>query len=779
MGSSQENPRAESFSAREIEILQLISRGDSNREIANKLHLSIETIKWYNKQMFMKLDVKNRVQLINEAAGLSLLQTKWIDSTNERPEAIGNLPVQLTSFVGRRNQITEIKALIRNNRLVVLTGAGGSGKTSLALKVGETLEGEFINGVWLVKLADIQDPSLVPLEILKSLGISERANSNLGEVIEQYISNKNLLLIIDNLEHLLEGASFFMKLLSAAPKLHILGTSRERLHVYGEQEYLVTPLDLPNPAHHNSRELITNIESVDLFIKRAKDADPTIFSDENFSLEDLSQICVLLDGLPLAIELSAPMVKTFSLKEIADRIEYSLDAVPKGPRNLHRRQQTIRATIQWSYNLLDPTEKRVFIRMAVFNGGVPLKVIKAICGIGISRDIGNILFTLVNKNLLQAHERQDGNIHFHLLETVRKFGLDKLIELNSYNQLADRHAEYFVDLAKQASIELRGSDQIVWISQMNALRENFRTALKWVIEKKDTESALRFAHHLFEFWLRHADFEEAHRWLEQVLDLPGASRFSIPFTNALNDLAWIKWFQSKTESSITLAEKAHSLTQAQPNNISKVVAHLNLGAMYAHQEDGLTKGKTHITEASEISHQIEAHWEHARSLMLLALIYLRAKEYDKSHSYYKNAYNLYKDLGDIYFQSLTKRLIGDLEIERGNLLNGTDAYRESLRISKEAKNPLQTAYNFLGLSNAATIEGSYKDALKYHLAGKAILENVGVWSGGYQVVWEEKLHNAHEFLDQAEVESILVSGRKMSNEKAIEYGLEVLRDDNW
>ena len=306
---------------------------------------------------------------------------------------------------------------------------------------------------------------------------------------------------------------------------------------------------------------------------------------------------------------------------------------------------------------------------------------------------------------------------------------------------------------------------------MITLSGNFRSALKWTIEKEETETALRFAYRLYAFWLRHADFEEAHRWLEQVLALPEADQYPLPLANVLNALSWIDWFQGRTERSIELSEEALSLAQSQPDNLSKVVAHLNLGAIYVHQEDGLARGKAHITEASEISHEIKARWEHARSLMLLALIYLRAKDYDKSHAYYINAYNLYQEIGDINFQSVTKRLIGDLEIERGNVDKGKDAYHESLNDALVVKNQLQVAYNFIGLANAAAIEENHLSALKFHQAGKAILENVGVWSSGYEPDWEKRIANTQMIVGEDEVESILASGHQMTNEEAIEFAM--------
>jgi len=265
---------------------------------------------------------------------------------------------------------------------VVLTGAGGSGKTRLALKVGEKLLDEYSDGIWLVELANIREPSLVLQAIASALNITERTDKPLEKVLKRYLNQRHLLLVIDNLEHLLECAPMIGDLLAAAPRLSVLGTSRERLNIYGEQEYPVAPLNLPGSLSDETSADLLNYESIALFIKRAQAVHPTL-SLGDADLADLARICVRLDGLPLAIELCAPMVKVFPLQVITERIESSLDAIPSGPRDLPARQRTLRSTIQWSFDLLEENEKRLFIRMAVFNGSGTLQAVEAICGDGI------------------------------------------------------------------------------------------------------------------------------------------------------------------------------------------------------------------------------------------------------------------------------------------------------------------------------------------------------------------------------------------------------------
>ena len=770
MTAFQAQPWIESFNPREIEVLRLISNGLSNREIAQELYLSVETIKWYNRQMFMKLGVKNRIQAVNKAAELDLLGSKYNFQPQEKIPLAGNLPAQLTSYVGREKETDEIKALLKDYRLVMLTGAGGSGKTRFALKVGEELRDTYPDGVWLVELANVREPSLVLRSIANALNITERTDAPLDDVLKRYLSRRHLLLLIDNLEHLLECAPLIGELLAAAPRLSVLGTSRERLHIYGEQEYPVRPLNLPNPRSIKKREDLKKVESVALFMRRARAVHPTISLDDE-ALEDLARICVRLDGLPLAIELCAPMVKMYPLKVIADRIEKSLDAIPSGPRDLPARQQTLRSTIQWSFDLLDESEKRLFIRLAIFNGGSTLQAIEAICGEGIPGNIGNTLSALVNKNLVLARERQDGEIHFSLLETIRQFAHDKLLALGEVEELADCHADYFMELAKQSSVELRGPSQIVWTHRLIVMQENFRVALEWIIEKRETDTALQFTRDLFEFWLRHANFEEGQWWLQRVMALPNARQFQELYTEALKNLSWITWLQGKTEKAKNMAEQVLQLARSLPNKLNTAEALLNLGLMLISQKNDLARGQAYIEESKTLCEEIHNEWELARALMHLAIVNARKNEYNTACSLYSKSFNLYKKLGDIHFQGVVKRLIGNLEVKRDNLRAGMKAYREALVIAQSVKSDLQISYNIWELARAAKARENHIRALQLYLASKRILDDIGAWWSGDEPELEEELATARAVLGEAEFHSAMEAGQHMTMEEAIEYAL--------
>ena len=769
MTAFRAQPWVESFNTREIEVLRLISKGSSNREIAQKLHLSIETVKWYNKQMYMKLGVKNRIQALNKAVELDLLNLEESAFTQEKTAIAGNLPAQLTSFVGREKEVDEIKELLKKNRLVVLTGPGGTGKTRLALKVGEELQVAYRDGVWLAELANIRDPSLVLGAIANVLNLTERANAPLEEVLRRFLSRRHLLLLIDNLEHLFECAPLIGELLAAAPQLSVLGTSRECLHIYGEQEYPVRPLNLPDPMSKNSIEDIRKIDAIALFIRRAHAVDPTL-SLEDEALQDLARICVRLDGLPLAIELCAPMVKIFPLGVIAERIEESLDAIPSGPRDLPARQQTLRDTIQWSYDLLAKNEKCLFECLAIFNGGGTLQAVEEICGDGIPGSIGIILSALVNKNLVLAQERRDGEIHFGMLETIRQYGREKLLASNKAGKLADRHAKYFMKLAKQGSVELRGPNQLIWTNRYIAVHDNLRAVLEWITETGEIEDALHFVNNVYEFWLRHSDYEEARQRYSRILALPDAQQYPEAYLEASNHLTRIYWLLSRLKEARTLAEQALLLSNSQTNKVNTAVALLNLGVILI-SEGQPDKAENYLKEAKDICQEYHYEWELARAHMLLGTAHKNQNQYASARSHLSEALDIWKKLGDIFFQCTVQWIVGDLEVKQSNLNKAIGEYCESLHIARAVENRWTIANIIWGLAGVAKSKGNHDRTLRLYLASKRIFDDVGAWWSGDEPVLEDALETARTELGEAKVQSALEGGQHMTMEEAIEYAL--------
>lgn len=640
----------------------------------------------------------------------------------------------------------------------------------MALKVGEEFRDEYRDGVWLMELSNIHEPSLVLQTIVRSFNILERSDTTLESLLKRFLSQRQLLLLIDNFEHLLECAPLVGRLLADAPQLSVMCTSRERLHIYGEQEYPVHPLKLPNPPGDETSEAYGNVESIQLFITRARGGHPT-FSLEDGALDDLARICVRLDGLPLAIELCAPMVKMFPLKVILERIEKSLDAIPSGPRGLPARQQTLRGTIQWSFDLLEKNEKLLFKCLAVFNGGGTLRAVEAICGDCITGNIENILIALVNKNLVLAQERQDGDIHFNMLETIRQYGYDQLLASEEAEQLVVRHARYYMNLAKQGSVELRGPDQIIWMDRFISMYDNLRAALEWTIETGQVEDALIYTCDLYEFWLRHSDFEEGRLWIERAMALPNTRQFQELYSEALNHLSWLAWFQGRTGNARDLAEQALPLARSTSNKINTAEALLNLGLILVLQGDDFGRGQALLEEGRKLCQKIHAEWELGRALMDLAVAKFQQNEYDAAYSLYSRAFDNFKKFGDIGFHCIVKRLMGDLEIQRNNISQGIRAYRESLAIAQAVKSNLQIAYIFWGLARAEKIKRSHSNAVRLYIASKRILEGMGAWSSRDDLELDEEISSALADLGETEFQAVWKAGQNMTMEEAIAFVL--------
>jgi predicted ATPase len=391
-----------------------------------------------------------------------------------------NLPAQLTTFVGRERELDAVLALLRrdNVRLITLTGPGGTGKTRLSLQAAANVLEDYKHGVFFVPLATITDPDLVIPTIAAIFNLKELGGQPLGELLKYHLAEKHLLLVLDNLEQVLSAGPKIAELLSAAPRLRILVSSREKLHVYGEHEHPVPPLALPDMTKSPTLAVLSQCEAVVLFIQRAEAANPK-FQITETAAPAVAEICVRLDGLPLAIELAAARSKLLTPQAMLDRLSSRLNALTGGARDLPPRQQTIRGAIDWSYNLLDDGEKTLFARIGVFVGGWTYESAQAVCSDGLAMEISDGLESLTDKSLIRPTEGTGGEPRFMMLETLREYAVEKLSETGELELLQDRHLAYFVALGDHAERELVGPDQVAWLDRLEVEFDNIRAALSW------------------------------------------------------------------------------------------------------------------------------------------------------------------------------------------------------------------------------------------------------------------------------------------------------------
>ena len=439
-----------------------------------------------------------------------------------------NLPASRTSFVGRDWEMVEVKRALSMTRLLTLTGAGGSGKTRLALEVARDLVGAYPNGVWLVELAGLSEGELVPQAVAAALGVKERPGQPLPVTLGEYLRAKQTLLVVDNCEHLLEATAGLVDiLLDSCPNLRIIATSREALDVTGEVRWTVPPLSVPEPQGRASSEgsspseVLEGYESVRLFIERAQAAKGD-FEVTKESAPAVAEICWRLDGLPLAIELAAARIKLLPPMAMLERLGSRLKLVTGGARNLPERQRTLRGTIEWSYTLLEEGERVLFARLAVFSGGRTLEAIEAVCDAKGDLPVDTLdgVSSLLDKSLLRQEEGLKGEPRFVMLETIHEYAREMLEASGEAEEVRRLHAEYFLALAEGAEPELTGPDQLACLERLEAEHDNMRAALNWSLEK-EPETAFRLAGMLARFWEIRSDFSEGSRWLEAALRQSG------------------------------------------------------------------------------------------------------------------------------------------------------------------------------------------------------------------------------------------------------------------
>src|SRR5438128_8976472 len=393
-----------------------------------------------------------------------------------RPPRTGRLPVPSTPLIGREREVGECCELLRSVRvrLLTLTGAGGIGKTRLGVGIATQVEGEFRDGVFFVPLARLTDPKLVAGAIAQVLGVTE-TNEPIELRLRHFVSSREILLLIDNFEQLLPAVALLGELLEAAPNLKLVVTSRTLLRLAGEHQYSVPPLDLPDPEHVPDADALAGFSAVALFVERSRALNAAFqLSDEN--AQAVAEICLRLDGLPLALELAAARIRLLSPRELLARLEHRLPLLTGGVRDAPARQQTLRATVDWSYDLLTKAEQTLFARLACFAGGCTLEAAEHVCAASLD-DLGS----LVDKSLLRERESALGEMRFEMLATVREYAFDRLEASGEGEDFHRRHAEYFVVLAEHAEPEILRANQTEWLERLNADRDNFRAALEWLI----------------------------------------------------------------------------------------------------------------------------------------------------------------------------------------------------------------------------------------------------------------------------------------------------------
>lgn len=492
-----------------------------------------------------------------------------------------NLPQPLTSFIGREKQISELAALLVSARLLTLTGAGGCGKTRLAMQLAAGLTDVYPDGIRLVELASLEDPALVPQTVAQVLGLKDQPGQHLTQTIADHLASKHALMVVDNAEHVLEAcAQLADAVLRASPKLSVLVTSRERLGIVGELTYRVPSLSAPGPEPEAAFELISAYESVQLFIERARLHQPR-FAVTVDNAAPLASICRRLDGIPLAIELAAARARSMPVEEVSRRLDQRFDFLTGGSRTALPRHQTLRSLIDWSYDLLSAAEQAVLRRASIFAGGWTLDAAEQVC-VGDSvcgKELLDVLTSLVDKSLVVTKERQ-GATRYGLLETVRYYARDRLSEAGEEEPLTRRHFEFFLKLAEAADAKQRGEEQGGWLERLESEHDNLRAALAWCCSAgAHVAEGLRLAAVLGWFWRSRGHLGEGRRWLSVLVDAAPRGQDSPTRADALRWGGVLAMYQNDYPAAQGLLEEALAIYRRVGDRLRVAVVLNSLGVV--------------------------------------------------------------------------------------------------------------------------------------------------------------------------------------------------------
>jgi predicted ATPase/class 3 adenylate cyclase/uncharacterized protein HemY len=630
-----------------------------------------------------------------------------------------NLPTQATPFIGRERELHEAATLTERPdvRLLTLTGAGGTGKTRLALQLAADLVEVFPDGVFSVSLAPIASADLVVPTIAQTLAVREQPGQSLAETLKEYLRDRELLLLLDNFERLLEAASAVADLLAACPRLKVVVTSRSPLHLSGEHVYPVSPLALPDPKEPRDPQSLARYDAVALFRERATAVKPDFqVNHENAGV--IAEICIRLDGLPLALELAAARVAILPPQALLTRLGQRLELLTGGPRDLPARQQTLRSTIEWSYGLLSEGEQRLFARFAVFVGGCLLEAAGSVCRLDGSRpiDVLDTLSSLVEKSLLACEPRAGGEPRFSMLETIREYALDRLETSGKADEFGRRHADYYLALAEVSEPEILGPDQAAWLERLDAEQDNFRAAFAFLLESREMGLALRLIGALRRAWVSRGHLTETRTLLEEALR--DSCEAAPPVrAKALYGLGRVALVQGDYDAAIPPLEESAALFRELDDREGLAYSLADQGWIAAERGEH-DQARRLAEESLAVARSAGNRTTTAAALHVLAGTALDERDYRRARSLFEESLALRRELGDIRNTANSLCFLGAVQLLEGDYEQATAVLEESLELARELKNVLVESAALANLALVALLTGDEPRAAS--LAGDSL-----------------------------------------------------------
>jgi len=732
-----------------------------------------------------------------------------------------NLPVQLTSFVGRERELAELEGFLSTSRLVTLIGPGGCGKTRLAMQFANTLSGSFIDGIWVAELAPLRDPSLVAQILIKILDIHHRPEQSVLESLLDHLQSKEILLILDNCEHMISACAQLVETLMTLPGISILTTSREALNVTSEVLYPLSPMTLP-PISLRLDD-VSQYDVIRLFAERARTIVPR-FTLNPENIGPIASICRHLDGIPLAIELASARINVLTVEQIDVRLKDRFRLLGEAIHLTSSHHRTLRLALDWSYDLLTSPEQGMLRRLSVFTGGCSLATTESVCtGDKVEREqVLELLASLISKSLLVAQTLQRGEARYSFLETIRQYAQEKLIDSGEWSVIRDRHLQCFLKLAEETDIKLRGEYQRLWLNWFDTEYDNFRTALAWAVEggrldSSRVEAGLRITTSLYQFWRIRDYVEEGLNWCKMLFAVAKDEISPAVRANALTYASLLAGLRGQLKDQMEFAEEA-VLSGEAAGEAGKQALTFALGAQgYAARKAGdyltsLTLGMREI----QLLRELGDVYMLGVCLSLNSFAAMSIGEYEQASAMLEEALPLLRESGDAYRIAMALNYVGDLARCERNYQQAQTAYEECISILRkiDAMGDLASALQNLGhtclhLNDVERAKALFSESMTMHqeqgnrtgvtecllgfaalaiasglyAAGARLLASAAALGGQHitsewaatRMEYEHYLEQAHVALVEKTFQAEQAAGQQLSLEQAVAYAQYVAR----
>ncbi|TMD68910.1 MAG: adenylate/guanylate cyclase domain-containing protein [Chloroflexi bacterium] len=683
-----------------------------------------------------------------------------------------NLPTQLTSFIGRDDQVRDAKVLLARARLLTLTGPGGTGKTRLSLQIAADVMDQFPDGVYFVPLSAVHDPELVPSAIAQALSVQSTGSRRPIEVLVDYLHDKRMLLVLDNFEQLLPAAPVTTTLLEGSLGLRVLVSSRAVLHVYGEQEFPVPPLALPDLKALPNLTVLSQFEAVRLFIERAVAVKPD-FEATNENAPAIAGICERVDGLPLAIELAAARIKLFSPQALLSRLEKSLSAaLGTGARDLPGRQQTLRGAIQWSYELLDAGERRLLARFSVFARGGSLEELEAVCGPAADlggREVVDALDLLADQSLLRRVPEFD-EPRFLMLQTIREFAAERLAESDEADRIRDRHLEAFISLAQRAQAQLFGRQRKEWLDRLEVDHDNFRSALEWAIASGNTRKALCLGGSFWRYWQMRGHIHEGRARMQEVLAMPGVEAFPNEHLQALEAAGGLAYWQADMAAAQVFYDASLQLTRqvGDKRAIANAIYNDAFPILVVRVEP--ERARTLLREALPLFEELKDEAGVGRTYWGLGNADYFQQDFEAARQKLQAAQAIFRRLDARFDLAWSLHTLGLVTLKMGSVDAARPYFTEALTMFAEAKDVSGIVLQLDNLAAVARAEGDPMKATRLFAAAATYQITSGTGLGLLLREQEGRLQ-PREGLDDRQADAAWSEGQAMSLDQAVAYAL--------